>query len=247
MAITESRPAHNDGEPPTADGPGRARRHPWRRRALIAVGALLAAAVVVLAVLAGTYQPVQFGGETGLRFTGLPTATGSKFVNTFGGQQGDWYIPQQSGPFTMVMSISNMGPEPVTIEAVSMLSPQDEADQAQGHSLFPLTPAGRPLWLPMNYRLGQAGKPVAGLSLAHGDDIVVGIPLRMNGICYDAGSFARLDVFYVKVRFGFFTHWVAIPFGTDLLMHVPSDPGGRGARPAQDLVCQAGTTKGVSR
>jgi len=40
------------------------------------------------ATLAGTYQPVQFGGETGVRFPGLPTATGSTFVNTFGGQQG---------------------------------------------------------------------------------------------------------------------------------------------------------------
>ena len=34
MAVTESRPAHHDGEPPAADGPGRARRHPWRRRIL---------------------------------------------------------------------------------------------------------------------------------------------------------------------------------------------------------------------
>jgi hypothetical protein len=33
------------------------------------------------ATLAGTYQPVQFGGETGVRFPGLPTATGSTFVN----------------------------------------------------------------------------------------------------------------------------------------------------------------------
>jgi hypothetical protein len=28
MAVTESRPAHHDGEPPSADGPGRPRRHP---------------------------------------------------------------------------------------------------------------------------------------------------------------------------------------------------------------------------
>jgi hypothetical protein len=30
MAVTESRPAPHDGEPPAADGPGRTRRHPWR-------------------------------------------------------------------------------------------------------------------------------------------------------------------------------------------------------------------------
>ena len=70
MAVTESRPAPHDGEPPAADGPGRTRRHPWRRRALVAVGALLAAAVVVLAVLAGTYQPIRFGDTYGGDFPG---------------------------------------------------------------------------------------------------------------------------------------------------------------------------------
>jgi hypothetical protein len=35
MAVTESRPAPHDGEPPAADGPGPARRHPWRRRILL--------------------------------------------------------------------------------------------------------------------------------------------------------------------------------------------------------------------
>ena len=43
----------------------------------------------------------------------------------------------------MVVSISNMGPQPVTIEAVSMLSRQQQADHAQGLSVFPLIPAGR--------------------------------------------------------------------------------------------------------
>ena len=63
MAVTDPRPAHHDGElsvtgdlpgtsageppggPPPATG---SRRHPWRRRALIGVGALVAAAVAVL-------------------------------------------------------------------------------------------------------------------------------------------------------------------------------------------------------
>jgi hypothetical protein len=95
MAVTDPRSAHHDGElSVTGDlrhQRGRAARRPaarhrvtpppWRRRALIGVGALVAAAVAVLGTLAGTYQPVQFGGETGVRFPGLPTATGSTFVN----------------------------------------------------------------------------------------------------------------------------------------------------------------------
>ena len=76
MAVTESRPAPHDGEPPPADGPDRARRHPWRRRILMGLGLLLATAVVVLAVLAGTYQPIRFGDTYGGDFPGLPQARG---------------------------------------------------------------------------------------------------------------------------------------------------------------------------
>ena len=194
-------------------------------------------------MLAGTYQPVQFSGETGERFTGLPTQTGGTFVNTFGGQQGERYIPPQAAPFTIVVSISNAGPEPVTIEAVSMLSPVQQADQARGAAPWPLTPVGRPLWRPGHYRLDPAGKPVAGLSLAPSQDIVVGIPVRMSGVCHDPGGFISLDVFYVKERFLFFTRWVAVPFQPGLLMHNPSNPSGPGAEPAQDLLCPAGVTK----
>jgi hypothetical protein len=77
MAITEPRgtqPGH--GEPP-ATGPAGSRRRRrwrwrWRRWALAGLVTLLAATVAVLAVLAGTYQPVQFGGESGGVFPGLP-------------------------------------------------------------------------------------------------------------------------------------------------------------------------------
>jgi hypothetical protein len=210
---------------------------------VVALGALIAAAVVVLAVLAGTYQPIQFGGGTGVVFTGLPTAKGDAFVNTFGARQGDRYIPPQAGAFAIVVSISNAGPEPVTIEAVTMLSPQEQADQARGAAPWPLTPAGRPRWLPDNYRLGQAGRPIAGLSLAGRQNIVVGIPVRMSGVCHDPAGFIGLDVFYVKERFLFFTRWVAVTFQPDLLMHNPSNPSGPGAEPAKDLVCPAGVTK----
>src|SRR5579864_6775287 len=137
MAVTESRPAPHDGEPPAADGPGRTRRHPWRRRALVAVGALLAAAVVVLAVLAGTYQPIRFGDTYGGDFPGLPHGTGLRSVNTFAGATGEIYVPPQSGAFSVIPSIYNDGPLSVTIEAVSILSPQQQADASRGDAPWP--------------------------------------------------------------------------------------------------------------
>jgi hypothetical protein len=81
MAITESETTQQGGGEPHR------RRHPWRW-VLLALGALLAAAVVVLAILAGTYQPIQFGGGSGGPFNGLPTGTGIRFVNTFGVSRG---------------------------------------------------------------------------------------------------------------------------------------------------------------
>jgi hypothetical protein len=75
----------------------------------------------------------------------------------------------------------------------------------------------------------------------------LGIPLRMSGTCYDPAGWTYIDVFYVKERFGFFTHWVAVHFQPSLIMHSVSPPSGPGAEPAQDLVCPAGAGQGVTR
>jgi hypothetical protein len=109
-AVTESRPAHHDGEPPTAADAARARRHPWRRRILLSLGLLLTTAVVVLAVLAATYQPIRFGDSYGGDFPGLPHGTGLRSVNTFAGATGEIYVPPQSGVFSVIPSIYNNGP-----------------------------------------------------------------------------------------------------------------------------------------
>ena len=251
MAVTESRPAPHDGEPPAADGPGRTRRHPWRRRALVAVGALLAAAVVVLAVLAGTYQPIRFGDTYGGDFPGLPHGTGLRSVNTFAGATGEIYVPPQSGAFSVIPSIYNDGPLSVTIEAVSILSPQQQADASRGDAPWPLLPAGPVRWAFQYTGPGRpdlpSGRSVAGVSLPSGQGMSLGIPLRLSGVCRDRTGWTGTDVFYVKERFGFFTHWVAIHFQPSLIMHEPSPPSGPGAEPAQDLVCPAGTGQGVSR
>jgi len=251
MAVTESRPAPHDGEPPAADGPGRTRRHPWRRRALVAVGALLAAAVVFLAVLAGTYQPIRFGDTYGGDFPGLPHGTGLRSVNTFAGATGEIYVPPQSGAFSVIPSIYNDGPLSVTIEAVSILSPQQQADASRGDAPWPLLPAGPVRWAFQYTGPGRpdlpSGRSVAGVSLPSGQGMSLGIPLRLSGVCRDRTGWTGTDVFYVKERFGFFTHWVAIHFQPSLIMHEPSPPNGPGAEPAQDLICPAGVGQGVSR
>src|SRR5262245_22559215 len=122
MAITGPHPARQEpaqdaGEPPSADAPVQRRRHPWPHPpphspfiALIALGALLAAAVTVLGVLAGTYQPLGFGDQWGIGFQGLPDGTGVRDVNTFGSQTGQVYVPPQAGVFTVMESIYNNGP-----------------------------------------------------------------------------------------------------------------------------------------
>jgi hypothetical protein len=98
---------------------------------------------VVLAVLAGTYQPIRFGDFYGGDFPGLPHGTGLRSVNTFAGAAGEIYVPQQSGAFSVIPSIANNGPLAVTIEAVSILSPQQQADVGQGVAPFPSFPPGR--------------------------------------------------------------------------------------------------------
>jgi hypothetical protein len=208
------------------------------------------AAVVALAVLAGTYQPVQFGDEYGGAFPGLPAGTGIRSVNTFAGATGETYVPPQRGVFTLTESIQNTGPQTVTILAVSILSPQE---QVSGIAPWPLTPAGAVRWMtpayesPHQHTPSTSGRIAASVSLAPGEFMYVGIPLRMSGRCYDPNGWSGNDVFYVKERFLFFTHWVAVHVQSPWILHAPADPGNGGPRPAsqppqepaKDLVCPA--------
>ena len=177
--------------------------------------------------------------------------TGLRHVNTFGGATGQIYVPPQSGAFSVIPSIYNRGPLEVTIEAVSILSPQQRADAGRDTAPWPLRPAGPVRWAFQYTRPGQpdlpSGRFVAGLVLPPGQGMALGIPLQMNGVCYDPGGWTHTDVFYVKERFLFFTHWVAVSFQPGLILHTPSPPGGPAAEPASELVCPAGTSKGVTR
>ena|SRR5215472_470169 len=121
-----------------------------------------------------------------------------------------------------VESIQNSGRAAVTIEAVTVLRPDQTAVTA-----WPPTPAGQVLYLPGDGPRPASGRPVAGLSLRPGQSIVVGIPVRLRGACYVPNGWSGLSTFYAKERFAFFTHWVPIPVGTPLIFHEP-EAGGPG-------------------
>jgi hypothetical protein len=205
--------------------------------------------VTVLGVLARTYQPLEFGGQSAFGngyFPSLPNGTGLRLVNTFGSQTGQLYVPPQSGVFTVTESIDNNGPKPVTIEAVSILSPRNQAYAAEGESPWPLVPAGPVHWALQTQGLPHPGPgrgtSVAGVTLRPGQGLLLGFPLRLSdgGACYVAGGWTGVDTFYVRERFGPFTRWVTVKFPQPLTMR---EPEARGSVPASDRVCPSEVTK----
>jgi len=236
MAVTESPGTQPGGtEPPALGPPGSRARSPWRRWTPVTLAALVTTALVVLAVLAWTYQPIPyFSGESGGSMPGLPSGTGLRVVNTFGYQTGQLYVPPQRGTFTLVESFENNGPEAVTIEAVTILSPQDQAIIQAGASPPGLMPAGQVLgWIETWRSPLPSPRPIAGLTLGPGQTMRIGIPVRFSSACYIKGSWSGDVAFYVKEHFLIFTHWVAVPFGTPLLFQGPADP----QVPPQDVAC----------
>jgi hypothetical protein len=75
-------------------------------------------AVVVLAVLAGSYQPLAYGQmeSSVLAFPGLRAGQGIRTVNNVGGISEDFFVPPQGGKFSLFVSLDNTGAYPVTIE-----------------------------------------------------------------------------------------------------------------------------------
>lgn len=169
----------------------------------------------------------------------MPSGTGLRTVNNFlNVSNGDTYIPPQRGVFAVTESFGNSGPEAVTIEAVTILSPQEQTQETKDEPLSPLASAGTVHWRDEDAGPGltppTSGTSVVGLTLAPGQDIVIGIPLRINGPCYEPGSSTEVDAFYVKVRYLSFTHWVAVPFQAPMLLEQPVPAG---QQPANALVC----------
>jgi hypothetical protein len=188
-------------------------------------GVLVAAALVIIAVLAGTYQPLAFGstGNSAERYPGLPTGVGIHPVNNFGGVSEDIYIPPQRGTFSLFVDIYNGGTYAVTIQSVRV--PQ------------PLTPAG-----PVRYSRPPGGngalippltsRVLRDVQVGPGQEIYVGIPVR-TWPCKQIHSRAlALPSFYATERFAMFTHTVALPWGLQgdrLILYPPvGRPGGSG-------------------
>jgi hypothetical protein len=83
MPVSDVRQLGHADSPPAAI-PGSSGGSPRRRRWwLLALGGVTVAFVVVFGVLAGTYQPLGFGGSSGGTFPGLRTGEGLRAVNNF--------------------------------------------------------------------------------------------------------------------------------------------------------------------
>ena len=146
----------------------------------------------------------------------------------------------------MTESIYNNGPKPVTIEAVSILSPQNQTYAAEGESPWPLVPAGPVHWTLQIQGLPHpgpgSGTSVAGVTLRPHQGLLLGFPLRLGngGVCYEAGGWTGVGTFYVRERFGPFTHWVTVTFPEPLTMR---EPEARGSVPASGRICPSEVTK----
>jgi len=232
MTLAELAQSGRPGRPPDPVAPFSSPK-PRRHKPLITAAAIvvLVTALVVLGLLAATYQPLVFGGAKAAQFPGLPIAKGERTVNNFGGlASGDLYIPPQRGTFAIMESVQNNGPRAVTIGAVSVLAPGSQG-------AWPLVPAGPVLYMPEYYyhneRSWTSGRPIKGISLGPNQGVLVGIPLRLSNACYEATAWSEVSEFYVEESYLGFTHWVGIPLGTPVLVRAPEAPD----EPTAGLVC----------
>jgi hypothetical protein len=188
---------------------------------------LAVVAVMVCAALAGTYQPLGVDGEATGPIAGMPPFAGS-LTNTFGSEPGQYYVAPRTTPFTIDGSVTNTGPEAVTIIGATIINPA-----APGGTLlaWPLTRAGQAEWYNPGDGPGQVPAgcelkacPLSGLRLLPGVGVTIALPVRFVGSCYDQNGWTGADRFYVRERFGPFTHWVAIAYSPPYIFHEPGVP-----------------------
>jgi hypothetical protein len=227
VSLTEQVAGNGPGSPPPGEPePGSARRRGrFRWWWLLPPAALAVPAVVILTVLAATYQPVASGDFYGLSLVpGLPHAKGVRWVNTFGAASGDLFVPPQQGPFTLSASITNTGTHAVTIEGVSLRRP--------GEPSWPVTQTG-----PARYYLvkGGAQQPTVrilkNVTLRPGDMMIVGILVRAAAPCAEMNDWTSVDSFLVRERFLSFTHTVPVPFIPEGARVIMRSPGGHPGEP----------------
>ena len=226
MSLTEQVAGNGPGSgPPPADAePGSARRRGrFRWWWLLPPLALVLAAAAILTALGATFQPLEFGADSGLGgVPGVPAAKGWRWVNDFGGYSGDLYVPPQPGTFAITVSIFNRSTHAITIENVTL-------PKVAGTN-WPLTPAGPALYYFV--RAGAQQPPVhvlRNVTLGPGQNMEIAVPVR-TAPCGDRKSWVRVDSVLVRERFLFFRHTVALPFsylGGHLIVNRPDPHPGR--------------------
>lgn len=216
-------PADTTSGAPAAEsrGPTRGHGRGWLWLSLAVFGLVAASTLITVSVLAGTYQPLSFGGvgNSAELYPGLPAGPGIQAVNTVGGLHEDFYIPPQRGTFSLFADVTNNGSYAVTIESVSL-------------------PAGGPVTLagPVRYSTPGMGGSIMippptsrvlhNLVLLPDHDLFLGFPVR-TWPCAQQYTWVSEPSFIVKMRFALFTHTFAMPWGSlggSLVMH---EPGGR--------------------
>jgi len=197
-------PRTTDPDPGQAPPPSRR----WRRRLGLAAASVVVAALVAGWAFGATYQPVAFGG-----YSRAPLGPHliSKHVNTVGGMQGQAYLPPQpSVRGSFLISLSNDGPLPVTIESLSLLPPGMPASAI--HYGRPFRIDGQPTYTLeyLRYRQQQiAPRVLAGSVLAPGESVDVRIPIR-TAPCWSPHSGWEMWTVWVTTRFLLWTHHVPI-------------------------------------
>ncbi len=169
-------------------------------------GGLLVAALVVVATLAGAYQPLALGGtgNSAELYPGLPAGVGIHPVNNFGGVGEDIYIPPQRGTFSLFVDLYNSGTYAVTIQSVTVPQPLTPA----GSVRYSRPPGGDGAVIPP-----PTSRVLRDVRLGPGQEIYVGIPVRTWPCTQIHSAALTLPSFYVTERFALFTRTVALPWG----------------------------------
>ncbi len=198
----------------------RARRWPW----WLALAGVIAIAGSVLLAKAAVYQPLGWGQD---QF--VPVGVGIRPVNQFGDYRYDYYVPPQRGIFTFVISIRNNGSRPVIIEGLRV-----DALAVRLAEPVRYTTAFYTGNAPVSNQLPSGSPVLHDVTLGAGKSIAVAIAMRTAQCASRNAGWTSIQSFFVKERFLFFTHTVALPWSMDggaLIMHVP------GGRPGPGAIC----------